>query len=148
MAPARNDPEANKLLVRRFLAEVVDTGAVERIAEFVAADCVETDGRTRVTSGVEGMARHVEAVRAVWHGLQVTVGRQIAEGEWVASCVTARGVHGGEWLGIAPTGREVAITGVNVDRVVAGRIVEHGGAANMFDALLGIGAIAPVRSGR
>jgi hypothetical protein len=35
----------------------------------------------------------------------------------------------------------VRITGVNVDRVVDGRIVEHGGAANMFEALLSVGAI-------
>jgi hypothetical protein len=37
----------------------------------------------------------------------------------------------------------VVITGVNVDRVVDGRIVEHGGAANMLDALLEIGAVQP-----
>jgi hypothetical protein len=36
------------------------------------------------------------------------------------------------------------MTGVNVDRVVDGRIVEHGGAANMLDALLEIGAVRPV----
>ncbi len=36
---------------------------------------------------------------------------------------------------------EIVITGVNVDRVIGGKIVEHGGAANMFEALLGIGAI-------
>jgi predicted ester cyclase len=53
-------------------------------------------------------------------------------------------MHTGEWLGIAPTGRPVVITGVNVDRIVNGRIVEHGGAANMLDALLEIDAVRPV----
>lgn len=33
------------------------------------------------------------------------------------------------------------MTAVNVDRVVEGRIVEHGGAANIFEPLLSIGAI-------
>jgi hypothetical protein len=43
-----------------------------------------------------------------------------------------------------PTGKEIAVSGVNVDRVVNGRIVEHGGAANLFHAFLAIGAISVV----
>lgn len=135
--------ETNKRLVRRFIEEVVNTGDVSRLADLVSPDCVETDGKVRVPSGVEGMASHVKGVREVWGDLTVTIERQIAEGEWVVSQVTARGVHRGEWLGITPTNRPVAITGVNVDRVVDGRIVEHGGAANMLDALLEIGAVGP-----
>jgi predicted ester cyclase len=47
----------------------------------------------------------------------------------------------GEWLGMKPTGKKIEISTVNVDRVVNGKIVEHGSAANMFEALLGAGAI-------
>ena len=43
-----------------------------------------------------------------------------------------------------PTGKPVAFTGVNVDRVVEGRIVEHGGAANLLGPLLEIGAATVV----
>ena len=38
----------------------------------------------------------------------------------------------------------VTFTGVNVDRVVNGRIVEHGGAANLLGPLLEIGAVRVV----
>jgi predicted ester cyclase len=69
------------------------------------------------------------------------VEQQIAEGEWVATRLTARGTHSGAWMGMTPTGRQVIVTGVNLDRVVNGRIVEHGGAANMLEALLAIGAV-------
>ena len=59
--------------------------------------------------------------------------------------VTARGTHrGGTWLGMRPTGKPVEITAVNIDRVVDGRIVEHGGAANLLEPLLAIGAIQVV----
>ncbi len=57
------------------------------------------------------------------------------------SCITARATHMGEWLGMKPTGKKIEISTVNVDRVVNGKIVEHGSAANMFEALLGAGAI-------
>jgi predicted ester cyclase len=62
----------------------------------------------------------------------------------VVTCITARGTHKGSWLGIKPTGKPVVFTGVNIDRVVDGRIVEHGGAANMLGPLLEIGAIKVV----
>jgi predicted ester cyclase len=34
------------------------------------------------------------------------------------------GTHRGEFLGIAPTGRELTFEGVTIDRVVDGKIVE------------------------
>jgi predicted ester cyclase len=71
----------------------------------------------------------------------LTVEQQIAEAEWVVTRVTMRGTHRGEWQGIKPTGKPVEITAVNIDRVVRGRIVEHGGAANVLGPLLEIGAI-------
>ena len=71
--------------------------------------------------------------------------QQIAEGEWVVTCAKACGTHlGGNWLGMKPTGKRVEIYAVNVDRVVNGRIVEHGGAANSLESLLAIGAIQVV----
>ncbi len=135
--------EENKRLVRRFYEEVVSTGDLERVAEFVARDCVENRDEGPVESGVEGMTAHLKGVREVYADLRITVERQIAEGEWVVSVITARGTHRGEWLGIRPTGRKLAFSGVNVDRVVDGRIVEHGGAANLLLPLLEAGALRP-----
>jgi len=136
--------EENKAITRRFYEDVVSTGDVSRIADYVAPGCVETDGKVRIESGPEGMAAHVTGVRQVYPDLRITVERQIAEGEWVASLITARGTHRGEWLGITPTAHELVFTGVNVDRVVDGRLVEHGGAANMLEPLLEAGALRPV----
>jgi predicted ester cyclase len=121
--------EENKQLVRRSYEEVVNTGDVTRLAEVIAPE------------GIAGMAAHVLGVRTTYPDLHLTVERQIAEGEWVATCVTARGTDQGVWLGMRPTGKPVAMTGVNVDHVVASRIVEHGGAAKLLEPLLEIGAI-------
>jgi predicted ester cyclase len=107
----------NKELIRRFIVEVVNTGHVDLVADFVSPDCVETDGKVRVVSGIDGMADHIRGVRATYPDLQLTVERQIAEDDWVATQITARGTHQGEWLGIRPTGRQLVFTGVNVDRI-------------------------------
>jgi hypothetical protein len=65
----------------------------------------------------------------------------------VVSVVCARGTHAGEWLGIEPTGKRLAYSAVNVDRVVEGRIVEHGGAANLLIPLMNVGAVRPAGPG-
>lgn len=137
--------ERNKAIVRRFIREVVNTGNVDRLSELVSPQCVETDGRFRVHSGVAGMAEHIRAVRAIYPDLVLTVDRQIAEGEWVATQITAHGTHSQEWLGMAATGKTLLFTGVNINRVKKGLIVEHGGAANMLEPFLEAGALRPVK---
>jgi len=139
--------DQNKLLVRRYLEEVVNTGDVDRLAEFISEDYVEVYENTRYVLGLEGARKHILGGREVYRDLHVTVEQQIAEGEWVVSRITARGTHVGAWMGIAPTGKPVEITCVNIDRVVGGRIVEHGGAANMLDPFLKAGAIQAVPPG-
>jgi predicted ester cyclase len=136
----------NKDLVRRFYEEILNTGTVAGLAEFISPECVEVSGRVRVVVGVEGMARHVTGVRDTYPDLHLTVERQIAEGDWVVTQITARGTHRGSWLGMKPTGRLLEFTVVNVDRVEHGRIVEHGGAANMLEPFLEAGAIKVVTS--
>ncbi len=138
--------DRNKAVIRRLLEEVVNTGDTAPLAELIDPGCVATDGSTRVPCGVEGMIEHVRGVRATYPDLHLTIERQIAEGEWVATVFTARGTHQGSWLGMAPTGKPVVFSGVNVDRVVEGRLVEHGGAMNTFEGLLAIGAIQLVQA--
>lgn len=133
--------ENNKSLIRRYYEEVVNNCDLDRVSEFVSPDYVEVYNNVRHKAGVEGAKEHLVGVRKTYPDLNLTIERQIAEGEWVVTQITARGTHEGVWLGMRPTGKKVEITGVNVDRVVDGLIVEHGGAANSFEALLEIGAI-------
>jgi len=133
--------EKNKLLIRRYIEEVVNTGNVDDLASFLSPDYIESHDQTGQSSGLEGAKKHILGVRQTYPDLHVTVEQQIAEGDWVVSRITARGTHLGTWLGMKPTGKRVEFTGVNVDRVIDGLIVEHGGAANLLEPLLGIGAI-------
>lgn len=131
----------NAEVVRRYLEEVLNTGRVEGIADFVAEDYVEVYQGQTYPLGLVGAIAHVEGVRAAFPDLHVTVERQISEGDWVATQITVRGTHRGPFLGMAPSGEALVFTGVNLDRVVDGRIVEHGGAANLLEPLLGAGSV-------
>ncbi len=46
-----------------------------------------------------------------------------------------------EWFGMKPTGETITFRGVNVDRIKDGKIIEHGGAANLLEPLMKAGVI-------
>jgi predicted ester cyclase len=135
--------EANKEVVRRFVDEVVNTGDVSRVEDFIGPDYVDHYAGEDAPAGPSIMAEHICAVRATYPDLHVTIEQQFADGDVVISRVRATGTHRGTWLGMAPTGRRVRIAVVNIDRVRNGRIVEHWGMANTLEALVESGILRP-----
>jgi len=73
--------DPNKRPVRRYYEEVISTGDVERIGEFISPDHVEVYRNVRHPIGREGARRHVLGVRSTYLDLHLTVDQQIAEGE-------------------------------------------------------------------
>lgn len=55
---------------------------------------------------------------------KMTVEQQIAEGDKVVTRWKAQGTHKGELMGIPPTGKQVTVTGISIERIVGGMIVE------------------------
>jgi|GEM_PF-201735 len=139
--------ELNKQLVRRWYEEVISTGDVSSLEQIISPDYVQLYDGVPQLSGWDGARQHALSVRRLYAELVVTIDRQIAEGDWVASQLTMRGVHAGELVGIAPTGHVIEVKGVNVDKVRDGRIIEHDGAANLLWPLLKIGAVRPADPG-
>jgi steroid delta-isomerase-like uncharacterized protein len=133
--------EENKMLVRRFLEKVVNTGDLTAIGSFIAPNIHDHNSGSQPL-GREVYSQHILAVRTTYPDFQVTVDDLIAEADKVVSRVTAHGTHLGRWWGVAPTGKQVTMTGINIDRIVDGKIVEHWGEADTVSALLQIGAIA------
>lgn len=101
--------EKNKQIVRRYIEEVINTGDVEDIEQIVSSEYTEVLDGTRHPVGIEGAKQHILGVRQTYPDLHLTIDRQIAEGEWVATCITARGTHEGVWLGISQRGRRLRI---------------------------------------
>ena len=105
--------QENKDLVREFYEEVVSTGNVDRVDEFVSQDYAEVLDGTRYAVGIQGAKEHIIGVRETYTDLKIIVERQIAEGDWVATCIVAQGTHEGRWLGIEPTHRAMVWTGAS-----------------------------------
>jgi predicted ester cyclase len=55
---------------------------------------------------------------------QVVIADQVVAGDKVATRWTATGVHSGDFNGIPATGHRVSLTGISIDRIASGKIVE------------------------
>ena len=63
----------------------------------------------------------------------------------VVSRWTARGTHRGELMGIAPTGKQVAVTGINIERFANGKLVEGWSNYDTLGMLQQLGVIPTLR---
>ncbi len=117
--------EKNKALVRRWLDEVFTRGDLDEADElFTSNYALHDPSFPHDVHGPRGIKRYVTAYRAAFPDLRVTVEDQLAEEDKVVTRWTLRGTHSGEFLGLAPSGDEVTVSGIEFDRMAGGRIDE------------------------
>ena len=112
-------PEDNKNVIRQLFGDVW-TGDV------AAADRHYAPGALR-----DGLKQFASALYRAVPDWRVTIEDMVAEGDKVAVRWTGRGTHLGDWEGFAATGRTVITTGIDIERLVDGRIVEEDGQVDM-----------------
>jgi steroid delta-isomerase-like uncharacterized protein len=118
---------ANAELVRRFHAELLSARDPAVVDAFFAEDFVSHNNPPGFPAGRDGVKRFFEMFRDAFPDVTVAIDELVADGDRVAVATTFAGTHSGELMGIAPTGRRVSVTGIDIVRVVGGRIAEHRG---------------------
>ena len=74
--------------------------------------------------GSESEKRRATLYRGAFPGFRLTIDDLLAERETVTARWSCHGTHKGDLGGIAPTGKQLAITGVSVVRFANGKMVE------------------------
>jgi steroid delta-isomerase-like uncharacterized protein len=114
-----------KAISRRFLEEAFNSGKLDVVDELVAPEFVNHDAALpEPTVGIEAAKASIKGYREAFPDLRLTVEQQLAEGELVTTRWSARGTHQGELMGMAATGKQATVTGITIDRIVEGRLVE------------------------
>jgi steroid delta-isomerase-like uncharacterized protein len=117
--------QENKDIVKR-LFEQPWTGNLGVIDEFVDDNYVGYDpAKPEPLRGPEGAKEFVSTYRAAYSDARITIDDQIAEGDMVATRWTGRGTHDGDLMGIAPTGKQVTVSGLTLSRLSNGKVVEE-----------------------
>jgi predicted ester cyclase len=132
--------EQNKALARKVFEDVQTQGNMSVVDEIVTADYV---GHTPLMeiNGPEQAKQFDAVLRSGFSDYKVIVEDQIAEGDKVATRWTMRGTHDGEFQGMAPTGREVQISGLTIFRIANGKLVEGWSIPDLLGLMQQLGAI-------
>ncbi len=140
--------EENKALVRRYAEEVVNRRNLDLLDEIFAPDFVQYGADPDQVSGVEDLKQFFAMLTSGFPDFQATIEDLLAEGAKVVLRFTFRGTHQGEFMGIAPTGKQVTMAGIDIFRIADGKIVELWGQEDVLGVMQQLGDIPePGRSG-
>jgi len=123
--------QANKAVVRRLVAEVLNGGRLEVIDELFTPE-LAPEAR-----------RWITPFRASFPDVHMEIVDLIAEGDKVVGRFTCSATHLGDWLGHAPTGRRFErVDEVTIFRLGDGRIADSWSLEDTLSRLRQLGLIA------
>lgn len=133
--------QQNVKQVRRAIEEIWNRGNYTLLDEFVARDIViHGSAPDQDTLGADGVKAYYGMLRGAFPDLHFEIEDQVAAGDRVVTRWTARGTHQGEFLGIPPTGKPIVMSGIYIDRLAGGKVVECWPQADQLSVLQQLGA--------
>ncbi len=116
---------ANKGLVRRFYKEVFVDWNMALVDEVLSPQFTSHDWAEGGPTGPPAFRDFYSAIRSALPDARYVVDDLIAEGDKVVVRWRLLGTHQGDFRGIAPTGRPIALKGIAIYRVDAGKLMER-----------------------
>lgn len=128
--------EQNKIVVQRFNQQVIAEGNREAFEELMDDFFINFSAPAGSPDDRESMWRTFDQIlRPALTNLQVKIEKQVAEGDWVTTRKTITGEHTGTLMGVAPTGKPVSISVIDMVRIVEGKYAEHWGLNTLAQVL-------------
>ena len=144
-------PLENKALVRRMFEEdnKRNLAAVEEIIapDYVIHGLQALGLPPTFTPGLEGWRQMRIAIWTAFPDLHYTLEDLIAEGDKVVCRYTFRGTHRGEFMGAPPTGKQVSMAVIEIDRIGDDKLVETWANVDALGLMQQLGAIPQMAQG-
>ena len=131
----------NITILKRFVEEVINQGRLEAADELVEENFVELDPLPGQQQGRQGLKDVIGMMRAAFPDIHWVLEEVIASGDKVVSRFKWTGTQRGDFLGIPATGRQVAVTGVVIDRLSGGKMADSRILMDTFGLMQQLGVI-------
>ena len=132
--------EENKALACRWFEEVWNQVNLATVDELCTANFTFNCAAPGVSNDREGYKKTVIMLTSGVSDLKVTLEDIVAEGDKVAVRWKGSSKHTGEFMGMSPTGKQLAMTGISIIRIEGGKIVEEWGEMDMMGLMQQLGA--------
>jgi steroid delta-isomerase-like uncharacterized protein len=138
--------EDNKALVRRFYEDAWNKHNPAVVDDMYRADFVD---RSPDIPGIphtrDGLKQFMGVYLRAFPDARITVEDQLVEGDRVVTRWTAHGTQTGEFMEMAPSGKTVSVTGIQIDRLSGGKIIESWTLFDQLAMLQQLGAVPTLR---
>lgn len=131
----------NKVNLRRFYDEAFNKKNKAAISEFIDPNQVDHAALPGTPGGLAGAKQTIAMYLTAFPDLHFTVEDIIAEGDKVVARLTVHGTQQGAFMDIPPTGKKVASTAIDINRIVDGKSVEHWLQMDSLGLLQQLGAV-------
>jgi predicted ester cyclase len=128
-------------VVRRFVDEYQSQHDVGVAEALLAPDFVDHSPFGPFSPDRDGVLALFAMLFAAFPDLRAEVHHQVTDGDLVATRKTFHGTHRGPFMGIEPSGREVAFDVFDLVRVRDGLMVEHWNVVDAMALMTQLGAI-------
>src|SRR5690242_20169952 len=116
--------EENKAIFRRFYERAWNHDDLSVIDELLAPDFINHAVTNAAASHRNLYKQAIIENRVVFPDWSLSIDAFIAEGDLVAARWHAHATHTGMAWGIAPTGKQINMTGMTMVRIMAGKITD------------------------
>ncbi len=138
--------QQNSALIRRWFDEIWNNGRMEAIDEMASPDVIgHGQAQHDIDVGLEQFRAFAIDLRRAFPDMQVSIDQTIEQGDKVVAHWTSTMTHKDAFLGFAPTGRKVTVTGISIQRISNGKIVEGWDNWDQLGLLVQIGAVPAAR---
>src|SRR5919202_1446850 len=116
--------EQNEAVARKAL-ECFNTGDTSVADEVIADGAVKHDpAMPDSPAGPDSLKQEVEMYRGAFPDLRITIEEMFSDRDLVCTRWRSEGTNDGELMGMPPTGKHVTATGLSIDKVQDGKVVE------------------------
>lgn len=117
--------EENKAIARRLIEEAWNQGNLSVVDELLAPDHASHHSMVgNQPPSRELYKQFIVRTRTAFPDMRATIEDQIAEGDKVVTRWSVQGTHQGMFQGHNPTGNQMRLTGIAIDRISNGKVVE------------------------
>ena len=133
----------NIAVIRRLTEEAFIGGKIEVIDDVVAESFRDRDPMPGLSDGREGQKQICQMIVDGLTNRTMLQDEYLAVEDKVVQNWICQGTHSGEFLGVAATGKEIRIRGMEIWRLANGQVVERSGVVDTGDVFEQLGVLQP-----
>jgi predicted ester cyclase len=123
-----NNVDENKQIIQKSIQVVWREQNLSALKDFWTEDCLNHAMPMADNRGLNSLKTYHESLLtnfAAFSNMQIEILQQIAEGDRVVTYMQSRGKHTGMFCEIPPTGKNISMSVIRIDRIQDGKIAEH-----------------------